>query len=75
MSCCSQDHTYVQAPPHGAQWGTLTTAVRLCEQASIGNGFWKTAHGGAVCPLLNCSWSSTYSAQQPAAKDTAPVAV
>lgn len=39
----------LQAPQEGTEWGTLTAAARLSEKASIGNGFWKTAHGGAVC--------------------------
>ena len=38
----------MQAPQEGAQWGRLIAAARLSEKASIGNGFWKSAHGGAV---------------------------
>lgn len=29
-------------------YGTVVGAVRLGEKASIGQGYWMTAHGGAV---------------------------
>lgn len=34
----------------GREWGTVVGAARLGEGASIGNGHWMFAHGGAVPP-------------------------
>ncbi len=38
----------VQEAEEGQEWGSLIAAARLGERASIGNGFWVAAHGGAV---------------------------
>ena len=43
----------VQEPKEGQEWGTLTGAARLGEQAAIGYGAWVTAHGGAIESLLD----------------------
>ena len=41
----------VQEAEEGQEWGSLIAAARLGERASIGNGFWVAAHGGAVSLL------------------------
>ena len=38
----------VQERQPGREWGLVMGAARLGEGASIGFGFWMTAHGGAV---------------------------
>ncbi|KAK9903261.1 hypothetical protein WJX75_001080 [Coccomyxa subellipsoidea] len=37
----------------GVQYGTILGAARLGDRASIGNGYWMSAHGGAVESLLD----------------------
>ncbi|KAK9819763.1 hypothetical protein WJX72_002087 [[Myrmecia] bisecta] len=37
----------------GAEYGVISGAARLGDLASIGNGFWMSAHGGAVESLLD----------------------
>lgn len=32
----------------GEQYGSIVGAARLGDRASIGNGYWMSAHGGAV---------------------------
>ncbi|KAK9838957.1 hypothetical protein WJX74_006741 [Apatococcus lobatus] len=44
---------FYQEPVQGAQWGGLIGAARLGDRASIGNGYWVSAHGGAVESLLD----------------------
>lgn len=39
---------YLQDRQEGETHGTLVAAARLSDRASIGNGYWMTAHGGAV---------------------------
>ena len=47
---CGSSHLclLLQECQPGKEWGLVAGAARLGEGASIGNGFWMTAHGGAV---------------------------
>lgn len=38
----------MQDPESGEKYGRLVAAARLGDKASIGNGYWMSAHGGAV---------------------------
>ena len=43
-----------QEKQRGVQYGTILGAARLGDRASIGNGYWMSAHGGAVRPRVQC---------------------
>ena len=38
-----------QEKGRGEDYGSIVGAARLGDRASIGNGYWMSAHGGAVC--------------------------
>ncbi|KAK9862844.1 hypothetical protein WJX84_006053 [Apatococcus fuscideae] len=44
---------FYQEAAEGEQWGHVLGAARLGDRASIGNGFWVAAHGGAVESLMD----------------------
>jgi hypothetical protein len=44
---------YKGAEPGGQQYGRVVACVRFGEGASIGNGFFLTAHGGAIETVLD----------------------